>query len=61
MHLRLFDPTDVEPLLAFLQRAEIVARKLSDTVIAIESPREQALLLLAIWKAMHPESDFAWA
>jgi hypothetical protein len=61
MHLRLFDPADVEPLVAFLQRADVAARKLTESVIEIDPPREQAVLLLAIWKAMHPESDFAWA
>ena len=61
MHLRIFDPDDVQPLLAFLQRAEIGARSLGESVIEIDPPRDQAVLLLAIWKAMHPESDFAWA
>jgi hypothetical protein len=61
MHLRIFDPDDVEPLLAFLRRAEVGARRVEGALIEIDPPRDQAVLLLAIWKAMHPESDFAWA
>jgi hypothetical protein len=59
MRIQVVDSGDVEPLLAFLARAEVSARKLGDLLIEVD-PAPDLSLLLAIWKAMHPESDVAW-
>jgi hypothetical protein len=69
MRIRVLNPSDVEPLLAFLARAEVAVCRVLGSVIEVQPKggrdavalKQEVALLLGVWKAMHPESGFAWA